>query len=161
MDVTTIAAPRIGVDNLLLLLNSKLRIFLNPNRIQVEVTAKLQEVGIRINKDGLVATLIKVTASFVATIVIDRIRSVKMLHKALRVCFRSPDKKVKMVVHEYIGMYLNAVKLYVRSKDLQKFDPIMIVAKNFPFFITTAGYVVPSTRVFYPERSSHGDDITE
>ena len=60
-----------------------------------------------------------------------------------------------MVAHKNIAMHLNVIEIYTPGKNLQKFTPVIIAAKDFSLLVPATRNVVPGTGVFYAERSGH------
>ena len=66
-----------------------------------------------------------------------------------------------MVAHKNIGMHLNVIEIYTLGKNLQKFTPVIIVAKDFSLLVPATRNVVPGTGVLYAERSGHSTSLSD
>ncbi len=66
-----------------------------------------------------------------------------------------------MVAHKNIAMHLNWIEIYTRGKNLHKFTPVIIVAKDFTLLVPATRNVVPGTGVFYADRSDHSTSLSD
>jgi len=66
-----------------------------------------------------------------------------------------------MVAHKNIAKHLNVIEIYTLCKNLQKFTPVIIVAKDFSLLVSTKRNRVPGTGVFYPERSGNSTSLSD
>jgi hypothetical protein len=82
-------------------------------------------------ENGLVSSLIEMTAPMMTVVVINCISGVESLHEALEICFRGHQEKVEMVVHQNIGVNFYVVKFSVSRQNLEKGEPIPIIAEDF------------------------------
>ena len=84
--------------------------FLDPCRIKMQIATELLKVMINFNKNGLVAALIEMAAPVMTAVIINCIGGVKALHETLKICLRRHEKKMKVIIHEDIAVYLYAIK---------------------------------------------------
>ena len=103
----------IPLQNLALLFNLQLGIFLDPNRIQMNVPAELHKIFIFFDQDSFVTPLKEVPTPPVAPVEINRVGDIEALPEFPQVGFWGHQKEVKMSLHQNIRMQLNPIKLEV------------------------------------------------
>ncbi len=121
----------------------------------MNVPAELHKIFIFFDQDSFVTPLKEVPTPPVAPVEINRVGGIEALHEFPQVGFWGHQKEVKMSLHQDIRMQLDSIKLEVGGKDFKQFLPVRIIAEDIPFLIPSAGDVIPSSWIFYAQRSSH------
>jgi hypothetical protein len=121
----------------------------------MNVPAEFHKIFFFFDQDSLVTPLKQVTTPTVAAVEIHRVGGIEALHEFPQVGFWGHHKKVEMSLHQDIRMQLHPIKPEVGGKDFKPFVPVSIIPEDIPFLIPPARDVIPSSRIFYPKRSSH------
>jgi hypothetical protein len=103
----------------------------------MEITAYLQEIGISINEQGLVATLEQVAGSVMAAVKVNGIGGIEPLHEFLEVGRGSHQNQVKMILHQDIAMHLYSEEIGGSFQDFQKPALVSVIGKDRSSLITS------------------------
>ena len=93
--------------------------------------------------------------SSVPAVEIHRLGGVESLHEFAEIGLTGRKHKVKMVIHEDVGVELDVVEMDGGFEGLQKSASVRVIPEDGVSSISPACHMIPCTRVFYSERSGH------
>ena len=93
--------------------------------------------------------------SSVLPVEIHRVGGVESLHEFAEIGLTGRKYKVKMLIHEDVGVDLDVVEMDGGFEDLQKSASVRVIPEDGASSISPACHMIPGTRVFYSERSGH------
>jgi hypothetical protein len=96
--------------------------------------------------------------SFVEKLGID---AVQLSHTKREVAIGGLDQKMVVVGHEAIGVAQPIVALVYMLKGVEEVLAVLVVFEDGLLLVTTGGYMVDCTGVFYAKRTGHGVNIAE
>ena len=130
------------------------------NRIEVQISGEFQEIGVFLDKNGLIPALIQMTLPMVAAVVIYGISRIESLHQVLQIRLQGLEEQMIMIGHQHIAVQLCMITVKTVGEDFKKFPAVTIILKDVFPFISPAGYMIPGTGVFYADRSGHARTIS-
>jgi len=124
----------------------------------VDIARNLLEIRIRINEEGLIASLIEMARPFVGAIEVRGIRDVEVAHEFLEIGPRGLDQQMKMIGHQDVGQHLHLVDLGGADQELQKDRMVQILGVDLLTGIAPAGNMVIGVLELDAEGTGHGGE---
>jgi len=118
------------------------------NRVHHYISAYLQQVAVFLDEDSLVPALEKMTHSVVPLVECLGVNPIQLSHASGEVAFGGFNQKVKVVIHEAIGMAEPVVALADLVEDEKKVLPILIIPVDGLLFVSPGGDMIYSTWIF-------------
>jgi hypothetical protein len=115
----------------------------------MDVAGQCGEICFFFNEDAFVPALIEVTASFVAAVEESGVGYVEVAHEFAKITEWSFHQKVKVVVHENIGVEFDGIDIQRPGQETEKGSPVFIVTEDVPAFVSTAGDMVHRSGILY------------
>ena len=125
------------------------------HRIEHDIPGKLDEVGIRLHEDRLVAPLKNVTDTAIAAIDRLRIHPVQLPHAARKVCFGGLHDDMVVVAHLAPRMTAPVEALTHLSEEIDPRPPVGIVPKDRLAPITARRHVIHTPCKLDSQRPRH------
>ena len=116
--------------------------------IKCNVTSKLKQVTIFVDKDAFITPLKDMSNPPVPAIEVLRVKTVQLPHSMAEVAFNRFDHDVIMVPHLAVGMHMKIETAADQAHNAEPFLSISIVNENKPMVITASGHVVEGARKF-------------
>src|SRR3990167_10093695 len=98
---------------------------------------------------------------FIGAVKISGVSAIDPMHYFQQIPFRCFKDNVIVVVHEYIAVDQYSVTFMVIFDDFEKVNPVLIRNKYRLSFIPSAGNMIHSAWIFYPEWSPHAETILQ
>src|SRR3990170_7440792 len=127
----------------------------------MNVSAQFYEVIVFINEDAIVSPLEEMPYPFIGAVKISGVYAIDSMHYFQQIPFRCFKDKVIVVAHEYIAVDQYSVTFMVIFDDFEKVNPVLIRNKYRLSFIPSAGNMIHSAWIFYPEWSPHAETILQ
>ena len=113
----------------------------------MDVPRDFLEIIVRVDQEGMVAALVKMTGALVAPIVPGRVADVEMPHELLEIPQGCLHQQVKVVTHQDVGKNLRLVDDNGASQEVEKSRTVCIRRKDNLAGVTAAGDMVVSVLV--------------
>jgi hypothetical protein len=110
--------------------------------IECNVTPKLKQVTILVDKDAFVPPLKDMTNPLVPAIEVLRVKAVQLPHSMAEVTFNRFDHDMVMVPHLAVGMHVEIKAAADQAHNAEPFLSISIVNENKPMVIAAGGHVI-------------------
>jgi len=121
----------------------------------VDIAGENGEVTFFFNEDALVSALVEVPDSLVPAIEGTGVGDVEMAHEFAEVAEWCLYQEMKVIAHQDVSMELDGIDVNGLGNEAQENPPVLIVFKDIPPLVATAGYVVNGAGILDAQWSSH------
>ena len=95
--------------------------FADANRIEMQISGELQEIGVSLHKNGHIPALIQMALPMVSMVVIYGIGRIESLHQMLKIRFHDGlQQQVEVIGHQHIAVQLCMITVKTVGEDFKK-----------------------------------------
>jgi hypothetical protein len=115
----------------------------------VHITGNLEQIGVLLDKDRMVPSLVEVADASVPPVENPRVADVEVPHEFRQIRLRRLHHEMEMIAHQYITQEPNGVDV-TRSRDtVEERHSVGIVPENVPPFIPPATNMIIRAFILY------------
>jgi hypothetical protein len=127
-----------------------------PNRIEDNMPTDLEQMGILLHENRLIAALKYVPGSSVSAVEFLGVYAIQLTHSFGKVSVRSLNEKVVVIVHEAVRVTNPIIALHKIPEDGEKCLPVNIIEEDRSPPISSCCQMIKRSRKLDSQWSGHG-----